>query len=71
MAQQIVGQQAVQPLPAPGLVLDVFHRVESVELVEVGDAGGGLGVQTGLFCGVGRELALHAAHAGDHGVDVS
>lgn len=69
--QQIVGEQAVQPLPAPGLVLDILDRVEGVELVEVGDAGGGLGVQAGLLGGVGRELALDAAHARDHGVHVA
>jgi hypothetical protein len=44
--------------------------VHGVELAEVGDTGGGLVVEAGLFVGVGGELALDAAHSRDHGVEV-
>lgn len=70
MAQQVVRQQAVQPAATPGLILDVLDRVHRVELVEVGDAGSRLQVQARLVVGAGGELALDAAHAGNHGVDV-
>jgi len=40
------------------------------ELAEVGDADADLAVEVGLLLGVGGELALHAPHAGEHGVEV-
>lgn len=70
VAQEVVGEQAVEALAAPGLVLDVLDGVDGVELVEVGDAGGRLEVQARLLLGVGGELALDAAHAREHGVEV-
>lgn len=71
MAEEVVGEQAVEAAAAPGLVLDVLGRVHGVELVEVDDAGGGLGVQALLLVRVRRQLAPDAAHAREHGVEVA
>lgn len=71
VAEQVIREQAVEAAAAPGLVLDVLGRGDGVELVEVDDAGGGLGVQALLLAGVGGQLALHAAHAREHGVEVA
>jgi len=48
VAQEVVGEQAVEALAAPGLVLDILDGVDGVELVEVGDAGSRLEVQARL-----------------------
>lgn len=71
VAQEVVGEQAVEAAAAPGLVLDVLGGADGVEVVEVDDAGGRLGVQAGLLGGEGVELAADAAHAGEHGVEAA
>lgn len=71
MAQQVVRQQAVKALPAPGLVFDVVDRGHGVELVQVGDASRSVSVKAGLVIGTSGELALNATHAGEHGVEAA
>lgn len=70
MPQQVIRQQPIQPLPAPSLILDVFYTVHCVQLIQVLYPRCGLGVQPAFLVGVGAQLALHATHAADHGVEV-
>ena len=71
LSQEVIRDEPIEPLPAPGLVLDVLVRVQAVHLVEVPDAGACLVVKPPFLVGVRGQLALHAAHAGDHGVEVA
>lgn len=70
VTEEIVHEQPIESLAAPGLILDVVVAMHSVELAKMGDTSGGLVIEACLFVGVSGKLAFDTSHFRYHGVEV-